>query len=163
MALAKKKIDEQLKELITVSLILEEHPTLKRALEAPTVPGSVKKRILKELLTKRVGATTLNFFYVLVDKNREVYSQAILEAYRALIRDHQGVVQCTVRTASPLTKKLTSELEKSLEKYSGKEVELVVEEAPELLGGVVIRVGDRIIDASLETQLGQIRDRLLAV
>ncbi|MBI3926290.1 MAG: ATP synthase F1 subunit delta [Armatimonadetes bacterium] len=163
LAVDRKNIDDQLKELVTVERILQEHPSLKRALEAPTVPGSVKKRILKELLERRLDKTTLHFFYVLVDKNREVYVTTIIEAYRGLMRAHRGVVQCHVRTAVPLTADLTRDLTTSLGKYTGKKVELQVELAPELLGGMVIRVGDRIIDASLESQLEHIRERLLAI
>lgn len=161
LAASKKRIDEQLQELIRVRTIFEQHPSLKRAMQSPTVPVSVKKRILKELLTKHVSPTTLHFLFVLVDKSREVYIDLIIESYREIQRAEAGVVRCHVESKTELSTKLQAQLEKHLESYTGQKVELVVEENPQMLGGMIIRVGDRVIDGSLDSQLGDIQERLM--
>lgn len=161
LARAKARVDDQAAELLRVQTIFDDHPNLKRATESPTVPGLVKKRILKELLGKRIEPTTLHFLFVLVDKGREAYAGLITDSYRAIMRAEAGVVQCRVECAAELDKRLERQLVKNLESYTGQKIELLVEQNPEMLGGLVIHVGDRVLDGSLDTQLGHIQDRLL--
>lgn len=155
-----KMLDEQLGELIKVQLVFEEHAPLARAIQSPTVPSQVKKSILQRVLTKRVTDTTLHFLYVLVDKNREMYVPAIVEAYKELLRQERGQVEVVVQTASALDDKLIAQVEKQMLEYTGKKVELRQEVVPDLLGGLVLRIGDRIIDGSVRRQIIQIHERL---
>lgn len=163
MARAKKQLDEQLAELVKVQLILQEHKQLTRALQSPTVPSAVKKSILQRVLTKRVSDTTLHFTYVLVDKGREGYVDAIIDGYRELLRQERGQVEVVVQSASPLDDSLVKQVEKSMLDYTGKQVDLKFEVVPALLGGLVIRIGDSIIDGSVRHQLTQIHERLSKV
>lgn len=155
--------DHQMAELLKVKSIFDEHSNLKRAISSPTVPVPVKKSILKRLLENRTDANTLHFFYVLVGKNREVYADAVVESYKELLRQHRGEVAVTVRTAQPLDAKLLAEVEKTLLSYTSRKVEIKTEVDPELLGGLVIQIGDRVIDTSLKRQLLQIQERLTKV
>ena len=114
-------------------------------------------------MKKRVSKTTLHFLFVLVDKSREVYLEPIISAYEQIQRDENSVVECHVRVPRALTKKLEASLVKRLEDFTGKAVELVVHEDETMLGGMVITIGDRIIDGSIETQLAQIQERLAKI
>lgn len=160
MAQKENKLDEQLAELIKVELILREHGQLTRALQSPTIPSAVKKSILQRVLAGRVGDKTLHFFYVLVDKNREVYVDSIVESYRELVRTSRDEVKVVVQTADKLDDSLIKQVEKSMQSYTGKKVELQFEVVPEMLGGLIFRIGDRIIDGSVRHQLNQIHERL---
>lgn len=163
MAKADKQVDDQLADLQSVEGVLDKNPDLKTALESPTVASQVKKKILKEVFTKEITPRTLHLLYVLVDKGREEYLSAIIEAYEELMRQAQGVVQCHVTAPRALTKKMQSGLEKNLKDYLGRDIELVAEVDENMLGGMVITVGDRVIDTSLDTQLLQIQERLAKV
>lgn len=154
------RLDDQLMALIKVETILQEHPSLERAIQSPTIPSSVKKSILKRVLEGRVDNTTLHLCYVLVDKDREVYVESIVAAYRELLRQERGQVEVVVQTASELNADLKSQVESRMRDYTQKKVDLKFEVAPELLGGLVIRLGDRIIDGSVRHQLVQIHERL---
>lgn len=154
------KLDEQLAELVKVGLILSEHPALGRSLQSPTIPSTVKKTILQKVLTGRVSDTTLHFFYVLVDKNREIYLDSITHSYKDLLRQERGQIHVVVQSAGPLSPAVQQQVQARLREYTGKTVELTYEVDPELLGGLVIRIGDRIIDGSVRHQLSQIHERL---
>jgi F-type H+-transporting ATPase subunit delta len=160
--LAKKtnKLDEQLGELVKVGAIFSQHPALGRSLQSPTIPSTVKKSILQKVLAGRVSDTTLHFFYVLVDKNREVYLESIIEGYKELLRHERGQVHVVIQSAGPLSPAVQQQVQTRMREYTGKTVELTYEVDPELLGGLVIRVGDRIIDGSVRHQLSQIHERL---
>lgn len=160
MAKAKNQLDAQLGELVKVQVILRDHPALVRALQSPTVPSPVKKSILQQVLNGRVDANTLHFFYVLVDKGREVYVDSVVDSYRELLRQSRDEVKVVVQSADKLDDALIKQVETSMKSYTGKKVELEFEVVPELLGGLVFRIGDRIIDGSIRNQLNQIHERL---
>ena len=155
--------DAQLVELIRVKGILDSSPPLKKAVESPTIPGSTKKAILKQLLEKRTTATTLHFLFVLVDKNREVYVDSILEAYRDLLRNQRGEVAAALQTATALAPTVLAQVQTTLLKHTGKKVDLKTEVVPSLIGGMVIHIGDKVIDGSIRRQLLQIQERLSKV
>ena len=156
-------LDKQLQELIKVKGYFDHNLSLKTAVQSPTVPAPIKKSILKRLLDKRVDETTLSFLYVLVDKSRELYVDAILDGYRELLRNERSEVEIHIKTAAPLADAVLSQVQQTLLGYTGKKVELKTEVVPDLLGGMVIQIGDRVIDGSLRRQLLQIQERLTKV
>ena len=163
MAKKSKSVPKQLEELQLVSQALADSPELFTVLQSPTVAAQIKKKVLGEIFGKRVSETTLHFLYVLVDKKREVYFNSIMECYEDLQRAENGVVQCEVRSPKPLLKKSQSALTKKLEKHLNKKVELLPVVDDSMLAGMVVTLGDRVIDASLDTQLAQIQERLAKV
>lgn len=165
MSLAEKAggLDKLEKDLVTVSEAVAEHAGLRSALESPTVASSKKQAVLKGVFEGKVSATILNFLYVLVDKKREEYLGTILEVFQERLREARGEVACHVSSAKPLTASLRKDLEKSLSQFSGKKVQLTEEVDPGLLAGMVVTVGDRVIDTSFRHQLREIEDRLSRV
>ena len=105
----------------------------------------------------------LHFLYVLVDKKREEYIGTILTVFQERLREMRGEVACHVKSAKPLTSTIRKDLEKSLKAFSGKDVQLTEEVEPDLLAGMVITVGDRVIDTSFRHQLREVEDRLSRV
>jgi F-type H+-transporting ATPase subunit delta len=155
--------DHQLAELLKVKVILDQSGQLTRAINSPTVPAQVKKTVLKRLFDGRIDSNTLHFLYVLVDKNRESNFDGVIESYKHLLREHRNEVAITVKSVQPLDAALVAEVEKVLLKHTGRKIELKTETDPELLGGLVIQIGDRVIDTSLKRQLLQIQERLTKV
>jgi F-type H+-transporting ATPase subunit delta len=156
-------LDKQLADLMKVQAILESSPDLSRALLSPTVSVQVKHQILRSLLATRIEPVTLNFLYVMVDKGRENIFNQVLESYRNLLRAERGELEVTVRVAVLLDPAVTSQVKSTLDKYTKYNVSLKIEVDPQLLGGMVIIIGDRMIDGSLKTQLMQIGERLTGV
>lgn len=159
MAKAKNQAKDQLKELDKVYEIIAGSKALGRAIQSPTIPAEVKKNILRDILKKQVSDRTLHFFFLLVDKSRELYVRAVVESFRELLRRDEGVVKCRAEVASPLDDKMKARLIEQIAKATGMKVELEVVERPELLAGAVLTVGDRLIDGSFTSQLTNIRKR----
>lgn len=156
-------LDKLGEDLEVVSTAVAEHDGLRQALESPTVPSSKKHAVLKGIFEGKVSSTILNFLYVLVDKKREEYLGTILEVFQERLREARGEVACHVSSAKPLTSAVRKDLEKSLNEFSGKKVQLTEEVDPGLLAGMVVTVGDRVIDTSFRNQLREIEDRLSKV
>jgi F-type H+-transporting ATPase subunit delta len=156
-------LDELEKDLVQVVTTLREHDGLRHALESPTVASSKKQSVLEGVFKKEISQTVLHFLYVLVDKKREEYLETILSVFQERLRERRGEVACHVRSAKPLTSSIRKDLEKSLKTFSGKDIQLTEEVEPELLAGMVITVGDRVIDTSFRQQLREVEDRLSRV
>lgn len=147
-------------DLSLVVQSIESHEGLRHSLSSPTVADTSKRSVLEKVFKGQVSDTVLRFLFVLVDKRREDYLPTILEVFRERLRHERGEVECHVRSAKKLTADLRAGLEKNLEIFTGKKITLTEEVQPDLVAGMVIMVGDRVIDTSFRHQLSEIEDKL---
>ncbi|MHB8533407.1 MAG: F0F1 ATP synthase subunit delta [Solirubrobacteraceae bacterium] len=103
---------------------------------------------------------TRNLVRLLVERNRIALLSSVLEQFRLLADRESGVVRAAVTAAIPLTAALQEEITASLRERLGGDVQVTVAHDPAILGGLVIRVGDRVIDNSLRTHLQQLQASL---
>ena len=139
---------------------IESNRELSRFFESPVIPQEKKESILQELLEERVETLTLQFLRLLVQKDREILTKAILDQYQSLRDEQRGIVDAEVTVAQPLNDEDRTALVEALEEKTGKDVRLHLEENPDLIGGLVIRIGDRVFDGSVRSQLNALRDQL---
>lgn len=127
----------------------------------PAFPRSDRKKIVDALATRfAVHATSRTFLYVLLDKERLSHLTAISREVDAYLEAQAGRISAEVVSAAALTPAQLSEITATLEKLSGKKIQMVRREDPELLGGIIAKVGDIIYDGSVRTQLRQLRDQM---
>lgn len=117
--------------------------------------AAVMGKIIKEV---KVSVTTSNFLKLLVDKRRINAIGQIEECYRRYMDEVLNKVRVEVKTAFPLSNELSERIRKQMEGLTGKNVDMVINEDPSLLGGVVIGVGDTLYDGSIRAQLNSIRE-----
>ena len=141
-------------ELKRFSSLLEENANLRNLLLNPIFEIKDKKAVIRELIQElNLSLTTANFINLLVDKRRIGIIREIEKKYRELMDDALGIARVQVRTAFPLTTDLSAALKRGLESFTGKHVDIQVEEDASLLGGIVVRVGDKLYDSSIKMQL----------
>jgi len=129
--------------------------------EAPSYGIEAKREIVKELASRlNVSMTIRDFLLLLLDKKRLDQLDAILESYRSFADEAAGILRSDVTSAVPLSEEQVAELRTALEKATGKKVVLSVSADPQLIGGVVTRIGDKVFDGSIRTQLTKIQDIL---
>ena len=116
--------------------------------------AAVMGEIIKEI---KASVTTSNFLKLLVDKRRINAIGQIEECYRRYMDEVLNKVRVEVKTAFPLSKELSDRIKKQMEGMTGKNIDMVINEDPSLLGGVVIGVGDTLYDGSVRAQLNSIR------
>ncbi|MDQ3880149.1 MAG: ATP synthase F1 subunit delta [Chloroflexota bacterium] len=135
---------------------------LRRLVEHPAVAYADKDRVVRRALDGRVAAPALNLFLLMVRRGRPGAMQAMIERFGELLRGERGVVRAEVRTALALDDEARSAIERRVELLTGSGVELseIVDES--LIGGVAVRIGDRMYDASVRTRLERLRERLAA-
>ena len=132
------------------------------ALTNPAFPQSDREKIVRAILQRLVASqTVVNFTRLLLERERMAILPDISRELDALISEQLGRVRATATSAQPLSADQTAELVTKLEALSGRSVDLEVHEDPDLLGGVVAKVGDIVYDGSLRTQLRELRTQLL--
>lgn len=126
------------------------------------VPSATRDRMVAALTTKlALGPHVSKLFALLAGKNALEITPEVAAAFHERLLAHQNLVRAEVTSAVPLTQEKTRQLEDSLSKVTGKKVEVSVSVDPELLGGVVTRIGSTVYDGSVRTQLKHMRDRLV--
>ena len=158
----KADLDRIDKDLSEITEILRENTELMSAVDWANVPDAARQAVMENVLDKiGVAAPVKKLLVLLTGQRKLVYLQDLAEAYRERLLAHQNVVRAEVTSAAPLSPEKTKALEESLSKVTGKKVELSVSVDPELLGGVVARIGSTVYDGSVRTQLARMRQELV--
>lgn len=153
------QIDAVEKELAGVVGVLEAHPALNNLMQSPSLSIDVKKQQLTDLFGGRVSNTVLNFLKLLFDSRRQDAIIGIYNEFVRLVDQALGRVKATVESATPLTEDEVKTLQEKLG-TNGKQVEIATKVNPSLLGGLRVRVGDRVLDYSVATRLERFRATL---
>ena len=135
---------------------------LRLFLEAPQVRHDQKLEVIEKGLGPFVHPLVVEFFRLVLRKKRLFRLGDIIEEYGHLVESHQGIVRAKVTSAVPLNDAELNGLVASLESALAKKVKLDALVDPAILGGLVVKVGDRIADRSVTTLLSRLRDQLLA-
>ena len=158
----KADLDRIDKDLSEITEILRENTELMSAVDWANVPDAARRAVMENVLDKvGVAAPVKRLLALLTEQRKLVYLQDLAEAYRERLLAHQNIVRATVTSAAPLSPEKTKALEESLSKVTGKKVELSVSVDPELLGGVVAKIGSTVYDGSVRTQLARMRQELV--
>ena len=140
---------------------LESSEELRRFLVAEEISDSRKKEALMEL-TADGDELVRNLLRLIVDKSREAELEEIYRAFVRLVEEAQGLVHVEVVSAVPLTAPLQEALRAKIESSLDKTVELKLTVDEEILGGLRLRIGDRIADASVRHRLDRLREVLVS-
>jgi F-type H+-transporting ATPase subunit delta len=135
---------------------------LRALVEHPAVAYADKERVLRRVVGD-VSPEALNLVLLMVRRGRPGAIERMVERFAELVRRHRGVALAEVRTALPLEDVQRTAVVERLHELTGDEIEIneVVDES--LIGGITVRIGDRLYDASVRNRLERLRARLTAV
>lgn len=161
IAVGQGAVEQYYTEVQKFSLALEASPEAMTLLSEPGVRIEVKRELVKNLIQQLgISKTIGDFFLLLLDKKRLYFLSHISTSYRTFADEVAGILRSTITSALPLTESQVSEMRSALEKTTGKKIILDVATDPSLIGGVVTRIGDKVLDGSIRTQLTKIQDIL---
>ncbi|MDX2309354.1 MAG: F0F1 ATP synthase subunit delta [Hyphomicrobium sp.] len=145
-------------DLASFEALIAESPDFARMLKSPVIPADEQATALEAVFRKAgIGATTINFFKLL-SRNRRLFAATdAAKAFRALAARARGEISAEVTSATPLTDAQLTELRDVLASKAGKSVALSQKVDPSILGGLVVKIGSRMIDNSLKTKLDTMR------
>jgi F-type H+-transporting ATPase subunit delta len=142
--------------------LVEEHKELHDVFASPVVPLERKRAVLDELVARlRPRQTTDNFLRVLLTNQRLHNIGHVRQALARVLDERRGVVAAEVTTARELNEPERQMLADRLRAATGKQVRLSFRTDPEIIGGVVTRIGSLVYDGSIKTQLAELRQQLI--
>ena len=136
-------------------------PKFRAALESPRVPVSAKESMVEKAVGGKVSKQMLNFLKLLGRKGRFDCLTSIRGAAHKLHDEMAGRAQATLTTASPVDDAVRNGVAEKLEKVIGKKVTITSEVDPDIIGGMVVRVGDTVFDASVANHLKKVRSKAI--
>jgi len=153
--------DDILAQLNLLRAVAARVPELGRALASPAMRDNQKRRLIA-LCLPDAPPLLMNFFAVLIDKRRIAYALRVAEAFRERIERARNIRTAIVRSAVPLTEGEREAVRARLEAISGAKVHLLLALDPTIIAGLVVQLGDRRIDLSLQGRLDGLRRQLTA-
>jgi len=139
------------------SQMIEENRDFELLLNSPVVVSTKKLVILNQVFEGKVNDLTLKFFVLLTRKKREGYLPAVATEFHHQYNVSKGIAEATVTTTFALNDELRKEFNSVVAKISGKNVELTEKIDETLIGGFVLKIGDRQIDDSISARLSALR------
>lgn len=161
LAQEKNMLDEVQSQLVMVEKTISSHNELATLMYHPRVPAEAKK----ETISKLFGTDTVDFLYkfllLLVDKKREAVLPSIVREYVKLANQANNIDEAEVTTAMPLTEAEHAALAAKLSAVTGKKMILKTAVDAKLIGGVVVKIGDKLVDGSVARQLQVLKTALM--
>jgi F-type H+-transporting ATPase subunit delta len=150
-------VDEVEHELFELQKILSKEYKLRGFLDDLSVTTEGKKSAVAELFSGKVSTLTLNFVYTAIEQGRHRALLGIAEAYADLASTYRGQVAAEVITAIPMTEPMADKLREALSKRINKRVYLKQVVDKSIIGGAIVRIGDKIIDGCVQKKLQGLR------
>jgi F-type H+-transporting ATPase subunit delta len=157
----KKKYEEYNEVLQGLAGLYSTHPEVVDALTNPLYPMDVKEKVMQGIVgSMKVDKIMGNFLNLLVQKKRAEILPEIAAAYKTMVDDAKNISHGNVVSAIKLSNQLKGNVQKILEKLTGKKVELTTSVDPSIIGGIIAQVGDLVLDGSIKTQLAGLKDSI---
>jgi len=160
IAVRENLVDQIETELLAVNSVLNESEQLKKVIFHPQITANEKKEVLANLFKDQISEIMMNFLGFMVDRQRETFLADVTEYFTGLANKARNMSDVLVTSAVELTEEEKKNMYAAMAKSTGKKVKLTYNVDQALLGGVVVRVGDKVIDGSVRTRLQTLREHL---
>lgn len=164
LAVENDKVDVLLEEVEQLKKVLSENEEFGRLMNYPKIIKEEKIQVAKNVFAGRISEELLGFLTIIISKDRYRDIDAILDYFVAEVKRYKGIGVATVTTAVPLREEQCRQVEQKLldtTQYTKMEMHYCLDES--LIGGMVIRIGDRVVDSSIKTKLSELQRELLKV
>lgn len=153
-----RQIDAVLDALDRFDALIKESPDLARLVRSPVFSGDEQKAAIGAVLD-RAGISGLGANFIkLAAENRRLFAlPGMIRAFRALVQESRGIVRAEVRVAEKPSDAVLEEIKASLRDVAKAEIDVDLQVDPSLIGGLIVKMGSRMVDASLRTKLNGIR------
>jgi F-type H+-transporting ATPase subunit delta len=144
--------------LAAVAALFESNPEVEDALTNPLYPVDVREKAMGAIVDSMEADKVMGkFLNLLVEKKRAAILPEIAEEFKIMVDEDKNISHGTVMSAVELDADLQNKIKATLEKITGKKVELTASVDPSIIGGVIAKVGDLVLDGSIRTQLASLK------
>ena len=159
LALEEKAIDAVKSDLDQFDALIAANPDLNRLVRSPVYGADEQLKALSAILDKvGIGGIAANFLRVITTNRRLFAVRGMIRGFRALVAKHRGEVSADVTVAEALNGSNLEALEGALKSVTGgKDIDLDIKIDPAIIGGLIVKIGSRMVDSSLRTKLNAIK------
>lgn len=147
------KTNEFNKELDFLKSVFEDNEKLLQIFNHPRISKGEKKDLIDKIFKERLSQEMINFLYILVDKRREGFILDIVEEYKQAFNQHENILKVVAITAIPMEESSKEKLQKTLSTKLNKKIELSNKVDKTIIGGVLLKIENKIIDGTVKGQL----------
>ncbi len=141
----------------------KEEPQLPQLFESPLITVDEKKDVLSAIFKEKVNPEIFNFLRIIIDKGRESYIEGIINEYGNLVDAANNKMDAVVITAVPMDQQDILKLQANLSMSSGKNIQLQNQVDPEIIGGALVKISDKVIDGSVKNRLAKLEEELAQI
>ena len=158
LARDEKAVDDVAKNLDAFAALYKDNADLERLVKSPAFSAEQQSAAIGAVLDKAgIGGLAGNFIRLAAANRRLFALPDMIRAYRAKVRASKGIVATEVRVAEKPSDAFVKDIEATLREVAGADVDLDLKVDPSLIGGMIVKIGSRMVDASLKTKLNGIR------
>lgn len=151
---------EELEDIVEAT---KKYNDLRKILFHPRVTPADKKKLVQDIFSFESSNEIINFLKLLIDKRREFYLEAIYEGFVDLLNQEKNILEVEVISAIKLSRNLKDKLEKKIVNLLGSQVVLQENINPDIIGGLVLKIGDRVIDGSIRHDLESLKSKIVQI
>jgi F-type H+-transporting ATPase subunit delta len=162
IAITESNPEQAARELDEFAALLQSHPDLQKVLLNPAIPAANKRAVMQQLMERMQPSSPVRkLLLLLADRDRLELFADMRDVYGERLREHLKVIQAEITTAGPLPQEQAAQLQQRLAAATGRTVTMTTKVDPQIIGGVVTRIGSTVYDGSVATQLSAMRQRLM--
>ncbi|RKD21977.1 ATP synthase F1 subcomplex delta subunit [Caminicella sporogenes DSM 14501] len=163
VALEENKIDLFLEELKFIVDTFKMYPEFYSLFKSPLLKVDEKKKVVSEVFGDKLSQEMNNFLKIILDKKRAYYIEQIKNEYEKMVNEYKGIIKAVAVTAIPLTEEEKNNLEEKLSELTGKSIKLTNEIDKNVIGGVLVKLGDKVIDGTIKGRLEELKENLAQI
>lgn len=157
----KNKLDSLKDNLEELAKVYQGSDEFRSLINSPVIPEKLKKQSFTDAFRQKLDPLTFDFVLLLIESSREELLPEIINYFGQILDDYHGILRAQVFSVLPLSDDQMKSLKNKLDKMTQKNVILTQEKDASILGGFIIKINDRIIDASLKNQLDRMSEYLI--
>jgi len=163
VGIEQNSLDKFLEELIFIENMFNEYPEFFELFITPRISIEARKDAIEKVFEDQISNEMLNFLKILLDKKRGIEIPYIKEEFEKAVHTHNNIIKATVITAVEMNEDQIEKVKGKLSGLTGNEILLKNKVDKDLIGGMVIYIGDKVIDGSLKKRLSDIKEELAQI
>ena len=159
MSVEKNILEEVHSDMKLLQSVCKENKGFRSLLQSPIIKTDKKNEIINKILSNSVNQLTMAFITIVTNKKRESYLEGISESFVSQYRDYKNIENVSVTTAVEMDGDIKEEILTFIDGKTDKTVELTESVDPNIMGGAIIKIGDRQIDASVLKEINKLKHK----
>ena len=156
-------LEQITRDVAQVIDLIDRSDDLKGLLQSPMIHPIAKREVITTIFKGRVAPLMLNFLLLLVDRRRERVTEEILEQFNVYLDEREGVITAEVTSSRPVTPDQEALMISKFSTYLNRKIRLKIEVSSQIRAGFVARMGDLVFDGTIETQLKNLKNRMMGI